>query len=543
LDCFAAFPLSASQRHYILKKETNTARICVPVCEKRATELRQAMTQAGEVADVLELRLDYLQGDELFKALRNLPALISASTRPVIVTLRPAEQGGQREMDNLTRIIFWVEHFLYGKPHVDFADIELDIALLFRQRERAEARELLNWNRVICSHHDFSRVPDNLWQIYEQLASTPARILKIAVQANDVTDCISIFHLLEHAQREGREMIAVAMGTAGLATRILGPARGAFLTYGALSEAQQSAPGQLSATELRELYRVPKLNDRTEIMGLVGSDVSYSLSPHMHNAAFETLGVNAVYIPFETKDAEAFIRRMAHPRTRELKWNLRGLSVTAPYKSAVMNLLDWIEPSAQEIGAINTIVVEESGLRGYNTDATGLIAPLREKGLSLRDARCAVIGAGGAARSALWSLKREGARLTLFARNIEKASPIAEQFNAGCRQLESASFAGFDLVINATPLGTRGIAEDETPALAQQLQGARLAYDLVYNPPETRFLREASAAGCGTLSGLRMLVAQAAEQFRLWTGQSAPIEAMNQAALSRLSEQERDFKS
>ncbi len=124
-------------------EETNTARICVPVCENRAIDLREAMTRAGEMADLIELRLDYLQGDELFKALRSLPALISASTRPVIVTLRPVEQGGQREMDNLTRLIFWVEHFLYGKPHVDFADIELDLAQLFRQREKEEGQRTL----------------------------------------------------------------------------------------------------------------------------------------------------------------------------------------------------------------------------------------------------------------------------------------------------------------------------------------------------------------------------------------------------------------
>jgi 3-dehydroquinate dehydratase/shikimate dehydrogenase len=515
--------------------ETNIARICVPVCEKRAIELRQAMTRAGEVADLIELRLDYLQGDELFKALRNLPALISASTRPVIVTLRPAEQGGQREMDNLTRIIFWVEHFLYGKPHVDFADIELDLAHLFRQRERDEGRELLNWNRVICSHHDFKGVPPNLRQIYEQMAATPARVLKIAVRADDITDCLSIFRLLEHARREGREMIAVAMGGAGVMTRILAPARGAFLTYGALDEAQQSAPGQIMASELRELYRVQKLNRQTEIMGIVGSSVLHTLSPHLHNAAFETLGMNAVYIPFEVKDVAAFVRRMVHPRTREIKWKLRGLSVTAPHKSVIMQQLDWIEPSAQEIGAINTVVVEEDALRGYNTDAAALLAPLHEKGLSLSGARCAVIGAGGSARSALWSLQREGARVILFARDMEKARPVAEGFGALCEQLNNASFDGFELVINATPLGMRGgEREDETPALANQLSGARLAYDLVYNPKETRFLREALEAGCEILGGLQMLIAQAAEQFRLWTGQPAPLGVMNEAALRKL---------
>ena len=514
--------------------EMNNGRICVPVCENQAIELRQAMTSAGEVADLIELRLDYLQGNELFKALRNLPALISASERPVIVTLRPAEQGGQREMDNLTRIIFWVEHFLYGKPHVDFADIELDLALLFRQRERDEGRELLNWNRVICSHHDFKSVPAELEKIYEQMAATPARILKIAVQANEITDCLPVFHLLDRARREGREMIAVAMGNAGIATRILAPSRGAFLTYGSLNNEQRSAPGQFAAADLRELYRVHKLNRQTEIMGLVSSNVSYSMSPHLHNAAFKALEVDAVYIPFEVRDVADFVRRMAHPRTRELDWKLRGLSVTMPHKSTIMEHLDWIETAARDIGAVNTIVVEKDELRGYNTDAAALVRPLREKGLDLREARCAVIGAGGAARSALWGLQNEGARVTLFARDVEKARPVAEKFGADCQSLTDASFNEFEVVINATPLGTRGEREDMTPAFSNQLRGARLAYDLVYNPPETRFLREARAAGCDYLNGLQMLAGQAAEQFRLWTGQPAPLDVMMEAALRKL---------
>jgi 3-dehydroquinate dehydratase/shikimate dehydrogenase len=520
--------------------DKNNARICVPVCETLATRLRSAIAQAGEVADLLELRLDYLQGGELFKALSNLPALISASERPVIVTLRPVEQGGQREMDNLTRTIFWVEHFLYGKPHVDFADIELDLALLFRQREEAEGRQLLNWERVICSHHDFAGVPSDLLNIYKQMAATPARVLKIAVKAVDITDCLPVFELLERARSDNREMIALAMGEEGIVTRILGLARGAFLTYGAIVNERTTAPGQITASELHELYRVQELNRQTEIMGLIGSPVSHSLSPHLHNASFKALGLNAVFIPFEVHNASEFIRRMVHPRTSEIDWNMRGLSVTAPHKMAVMESLDWIDASAQEIGSVNTIVIEGDELRGYNTDAAGLLSPLSEEGVSLRGARCAVIGAGGAARSALWVLQREGARVTVFARDVLKAGPVAKTFGAVCEQLDGASFDGFELVIQATPVGTRGEREDDTPAVNRQLRGARLAYDLVYNPQETRFLREARAAGCECLGGLGMLTAQAAEQFRLWTGKLAPHSVMNEAALRKLNEQGND---
>ena len=169
-------------------------------------------------------------------------------------------------------------------------------------------------------------------------------------------------------------------------------------------------------------------------------------------------------------------------------------------------------------------------LHGYNTDAQGLIKPLVQEIGDLAKAHCAVIGAGGAACAALWGLKQAGAKTTLFARNATKAQARAEQFDASWKTLEDASFAGFDVVVNATPLGTARHFVDQTPATAQQLRGARLAYDLVYNPTDTRFLREAREAGSKTLGGLAMLVGQAAEQFRLWTGDTAPEEVMREAA-------------
>ena len=269
-------------------------------------------------------------------------------------------------------------------------------------------------------------------------------------------------------------------------------------------------------------------------MGLIGQPVSHSVSPHIHNAAFKANGLNAVYIPLEVRDSNSFLRRMAHPRTRELAWNLRGLSVTAPHKSAILEHLDWIEPRAREIGAVNTIVIQGDELHGYNTDASALLAPLLDHLGTLHNKRIALIGAGGAARAALWSLRRAGAHTTLFARNPERARPLAEEFDAPFQQLDAAAFDGFDIVINATPLGTHGHHQHDTPARSHQLRGAHLIYDLVYNPLETRFIQEARDAACDTIGGLSMLVAQAAEQFHLWTGKPAPVEVMHAAALRAL---------
>lgn len=517
--------------------KTTTPDICVPVCAHDASELASLVESAAKVADTIELRLDCLSSDELSGLASNLQTVLrQPPPHSLILTLRPAQQGGRREIDNLSRVVFWTQFFSEELARGAYADIELDLVLFFQEREREGIAAVLDWQRVICSDHNFAGGAAEVVDVYERMCRTPAGIFKIAVMANEIIDCLPLFHLLARARDEGRKLIAVAMGEAGLATRILSLAHGSYLTYGALDDESQTAPGQIDAAKLRDLYRVNQLNRQTMVTGLVGSPVAHSVSPQMHNAAFKALEHNAVYIPFEVRQLDTFIRRMVQARTRELDWNLRGLSVTAPHKSAVMEHLDWIEPTAREIGAVNTIVVDEEGLRGFNTDVAAFVNTLGERLGALRGLRCAVIGAGGAARGVLRGLQQEGAQATVFARDGERAQALAEKFEAGFAPLAEARFDGFDAVINTTPLGTRGQLEGQTPALADQLRGARLAYDLVYNPSETRFISEARRAGCATTGGLPMLVAQAAEQFYLWTGTKAPIELMREAAEAAISQ-------
>ena len=349
-------------------------------------------------------------------------------------------------------------------------------------------------------------------------------------------DCLQIFDLLQRAKRTGREIIAIGMGTAGVPTRILGPARGAFLTYASLAEQHATAAGQISIEELTGVYRVEKISSETVITGLVGRPVGHSISPQIHNAAFASSQTDAVYLPFEVRDLKAFFKRMVHPRTREIDWRLRGLSITAPHKTAVLAELDWIEPAAREIGAVNTVVVEDNRLCGYNTDASAVVEVLKNRLGSLGNSKVAIIGAGGAASAALYSLKQENAKATIFVRDMTKAKQFADRWSIECRDLEDAVFAEFDVVVNATPLGTSGELENQTAARARQLSGARLAYELVYNPPVTRFLREARAAGCETLAGLPMLLNQAARQFQLWTGRTANSDVMQTAAIKALNQ-------
>ena len=487
-----------------MQASANRTRVCVPVCEKNLSAFKSACERAVEWGDIVEFRLDCLEAQDVSAAVSQL----SSVSRPVILTFRPSEEGGYRDLTHEERQAFWKTQASRGDTV--WWDVEGDLAQDLSP----------DWSRTIVSHHDFSGVPANLETIYERLAQTPARVLKIAVQANEIVDCVPVFQIIGRARSEGREIIAIAMGNAGIATRILGPSRGAFLTYGSLDEDSATAPGQVNAHKLRSLYNIDAINEETMICGLVGQPVMHSVSPHIHNGAFAHEGVNGVYLPFEVSDVYSFCKRMVHPLTRELNWNLRGLSITAPHKQSVKECLDWIEPDAKEIGAVNTVVIERDRLLGYNTDAAGFIAPLLARMGSLKGAEVAIIGAGGASRAAIWALEREAARVTLFVRDVSKV-------DGPCKPLASASFSKYDLVVNATPVAA---------ATQDQLCGARWVYDLVYNPVETPLLKDAREAGCQTLGGLEMLVSQAKIQFELWTGKNPSDAVMYDAALTGLQD-------
>lgn len=496
--------------------------ICVPVRVRRPEELIGAIDLAARNGDLIEVRADYLPDPGA--ALSIVRDLSDELQSRIIITLRTFEQGGQLRHSEEVRRAFWPGA---GRLSDVFFDVEFD--LLQKQRELP-----FDLSSVICSHHDFTRVPEDLDEIYERMAATGARIIKIAVHANDATDCIPIFKLLERAKRERRELIAIAMGQFGVLTRVLGPSHGSFLTYGSLNDQSTTAPGQITAGELRNLYRIDSIDAKTQITGLIGNPVGHSISPHLHNAAFAEANLSAIFIPIEVDDVVAFLGRMVRPSSREIEWNLRGLSITAPHKSRVIGHLDWIDEATREIGAVNTIVMEGDELHGYNTDAIGFITPLKQRHESFADLRCAVIGAGGAARAVVWALKAKGAVVTVFARDEAKSETLAQQFGLRSAALSNATFRNFDMVINATPVGTHGKAEPDTPATRDQLRGVRLAYDLVYNPSETRFLSEARAVGCETIGGLEMLIGQAVEQFKLWTGKQPNVDLMRAAAKRRL---------
>ena len=272
------------------------------------------------------------------------------------------------------------------------------------------------------------------------------------------------------------------------------------------------------------------------IYGIVGNPVSHSLSPYMHNAAFKHHEMNAVYIPFEVSNLDEFIKRMVRPETREIEWNMKGFSVTIPHKEAIIKHLDFVDESAKIIGAVNTVKIIDGKLHGFNTDAKGFIAPLLKKYPDLKNASVGIIGNGGAARACIYALKKEGAQITIFARDTEKARDLSTEFEVECLEFKKGKtdFSDIDILINTTPLGMKGSLENQSPAATEETKNLHLAYDLVYNPIETRFLREAETANVKTINGLEMLVSQGIKQFKIWTGLEMQTDIFTQAALKKL---------
>jgi shikimate dehydrogenase len=230
---------------------------------------------------------------------------------------------------------------------------------------------------------------------------------------------------------------------------------------------------------------------------------------------------------------------MVKPETREIELNFRGFSVTIPHKQAIIKHLDVLDETARKIGAVNTIKIVDGKLYGYNTDARGFIEPLLNSYGDLTDAKIAVLGAGGAARACVYALKQNDAKVTIFARNVDKAQSFADEFETELKELitdrlSPVDYKDFDILVNTTPLGMKNKAEGETPATAEQLKGLHLVYDLVYIPFQTALMTEADTAEVPKIGGLAMLIAQAMKQQEIWTGLGAPMREMSQAALERL---------
>lgn len=516
----------------------NNGKICISICARTCDEVLEKLARAEPLADVIELRFDCLADDErsaIFEKLRQRPVHAE-----LLATFRHDEINADGVDVNTpfeARIAFW--KMVLESRLFKYIDLEEDLVFAATHNDVFPG-ELLAGHTVIGSSHNLFETPPDIGptlEVFKPDAASEFRcdMVKIANTANTITDTIEQWYVLDWAKHYGMAAVPISMGQPGKWTRILGPAHGAFMTYAALDEGGETAPGQITARDLTDVYRVKELNRETEVYGVIAGDTSYSMSPYIQNAAFRVAAMNRVFVPLQVGDLGDFIKKMVRAETREIELNFRGFAVTNPHKQAIIPLLDEIDETARRIGAVNTVKIDDGRLIGFNTDAAGFVAPLLERYGSLKGSSIAVFGAGGAARACVYALRNSGAVVTVIARDSSKSAALAAEFDAAFAEWPSGSETlKFDIVVNTTPLGTKGDEEGAAIATPAKLQGVRLVYDLVYNPAETRLLRNAKEAGCGTLGGHDMLIAQGAEQFRIWTGQEADIAEMRRAAEERL---------
>jgi 3-dehydroquinate dehydratase / shikimate dehydrogenase len=350
------------------------------------------------------------------------------------------------------------------------------------------------------------------------MRSTGAEVIKIAIEARRLTDMLPLMDLAgrpELARPEGSgDHVLLAMGQPGVPTRVLAARLGNRWTY----TGEGIAPGQMPASRLLGEFRFRRIRPDAALYGVVGNPIAHSLSPVMHNAGFAALGLNAVYVPLQAADAGDFVAFARHT-------NLRGASITAPFKVAMLGKLDETDALARRVGAVNTLVAREGRWIGANTDVEGFLAPLAGR-MALKGTRATVLGAGGAARAVAVALETQGAAVTICARREDAAGEVAQlaRGRAGTWPPQPGSW---DVLVNATSCGSHTRGDD--PMAGVPLDG-EIVFDLVYAPAETPLLTRAREEGCLTIGGIEMLVAQAERQFELWTGQRPPAGLFRAAA-------------
>jgi 3-dehydroquinate dehydratase/shikimate dehydrogenase len=396
-------------------------------------------------------------------------------------------------------------------------DVELDSLPRFRRQGRA---------RLIVSYHNSQETPADIADIARRIEATGADIVKVAAVAKSLRDNLAMFRVLRAARKP---TIAVTMGEHGHVSRVLGPKFGAFLVFASLEAGREAAPGQVPVRDMLDLYHFRDIGPSTRVYGVIANPVAHSMSPAIHNAAFHHCGIDAVYLPFRVDDPADFI-----PAYKELP--VEGYSVTIPHKEAVIPLLDEVQPLATRIGAVNTVVARGDRLCGSNTDWSAAVAAIESglpEGESLGGKTVLLLGAGGASRAIAFGLAERGCRVVLANRTHERAVRLAA--DVACESVDLADVASvpYDILVNGTSLGMHPRV-DATPLDRGLLRPGSLVFDSVYNPLETRLLREAREAGCRTVDGLSMFVNQAAAQFELWTGVPAPRQVMRRVVESRL---------
>lgn len=469
--------------------------LCETVTGRSMTELRAAR-DAAIVGDLIELRLDGV-------ADLDVAAALAGRRCPVIATCRASWEGGRFDGSEDERRSILSRALELGAEYVDI-------------EWRAGFDDLIaqHPSRVVISSHDFDRVPADLDQRAHAMRATGAATIKIAAATERLSDTLA---LAEIARSGGA--VVVGMGEGGIVTRLIPSRYGSRWTYAG----DAVAPGQIAASRMVDEFRFREVGPHTQLFGVVSVNAMHSASPAMHNAAFAAAGVDAVYLPLRAADYDDF-----------LSWatamGLTGASITIPYKVDALSSATRADELTRKVGAANTVRRRGNDWDATNTDVAGFLAPLDPIfGGSLRGVRASVLGAGGSARAVSVALLSRGAAVTVHARRAEQVRDVTTALGVAAGEWPPGR-ASWDLLVNCTPLGGAAL-RDESPLPDGPFDG-RVVYDLTYGPGESRLLRDARAAGCVTLDGLAMLIAQAERQFEWWLG-ARPVDGVMRAAAYR----------
>jgi len=511
-------------------------KLCIAIQGKSPAELFERAALALKDGHFLEFRLDSLPKPAL--ALPGLARFLSENTAvTAIATCRRKTLGGNftgslaTELDILTKA---------AEAGCQIIDLEIESAEAAKPVQLAKLRglpliasspeALLDGTErrppaLLISFHDFSRTY-HLDKVADRIAAFEPDFVKIVSTARNLVDNLTVLRLLED-RSAALQIVAIAMGEEGIVSRILGPRAGGAFTFAAPSDGAATAMGQATARILRDLYRVDQLDAATRIFGVAGNPISHSLSPLMHNTAFRKEGINAVFLPLKAHSLDDLLTLVS-----ELP--LSGVAITMPFKCQVLPYLANMDAFTQQTGACNTLRTGVDGkLYGFNTDVSGIIRPL-EKRIKLAGARIAVLGAGGAARAAVFGLVHAGAEVFIVNRTHETAQALARKAKARALRHEKFARESFDVLINTTPCGMRGV-KPLLPINKDELN-AKLVFDLVYNPIETPLIQLARARGIPTITGLEMFIQQGVKQFEIWTGRPAPEAEMSRTVQHALEE-------
>jgi len=500
-------------------------RVCVAVIGSDANEIGDKAEALVRDNSFLELRLDYLSRPGT--ALARIKRFTEAHPNTVVIaTCRRTAGGGKfrgsivSQLDILSRA---------AAAGCQLVDVELQTA---SKCTPGQLQKLRSRAALILSFHDF-RATRKLDETLEKMLAYPADFYKIITTAATLSDNVAMIKFLG---REGdrHSLICMCMGEQGIVSRVLGVRAGSVFTFASASPGEETAPGQVTAQDLRSVYRIEQVDAATRVYGVVGDPIAHSLSPPIMNAAFRRENVNAVYLALHAKTLKDLLTCV-----REIP--IHGISVTMPYKESILPHLDNTDSHTTKIGACNTVVRAQDGkLYGFNTDTSGVIRPLERRLNTLEGAKILVIGAGGAARAAVFGLKERGAEVYILNRSAAPARKLAHQARARIMKRPDLKKMAFDVIINATPVGMGNTRE--TPLQEKEIN-ARYVFDMVYDPAETRLLKLAQQRGAQIIPGIEMFVHQAARQFEIWTGKPAPWDEMLRVVLLAIQERSRRLKS